>query len=61
MTMKKTRTQEIQEVLEKEGATRETARQAAVTIAADKFFAQRTPRGQNQVFKAWAESNGVDQ
>lgn len=59
--MQKTKTRIIQETLESNGVSRETARQAAVTIAND-GRGDRTERGSNQVFKAWLESveNGAD-
>jgi hypothetical protein len=61
--MQKTRTRIIQETLESDGVSRETARQAAVTIRCDGLCSKvRTERGSNRVFKAWLESveNGTD-
>ena len=61
-TMQKSKTRIIREALESDGVSRQTARQAAVTIANDGRGGDRTERGSNQVFKAWLESveNGTD-
>ena len=54
--MEKTTTRKIEETLIQEGTSPQTARQAAVTINADRFFNQRTERGSNKVVRAWEES-----
>jgi hypothetical protein len=53
--MEKTRTKVFQEMLENLGVSRETARQAAVTINND-LSGERTERGQRQVWEAWNQS-----
>ena len=53
--MEKTRARIFQEMLEKQGVSSKTARQAAVTIDCD-MYGTRTERGQRQVWKAWNQS-----
>ena len=58
--MEKTRTKLFQEMLEDQGVSPETARQAAATINND-LFGERTERGQRQVWKAWNQSQDQSQ
>jgi len=54
--MEKTKTRTYFEALIKDGASPETARQAASTIRCDDLFKERTQRGSNKVLDAWEES-----
>lgn len=55
--MEKTRTRLFREILESQGVSPQTAKQASVVINND-MFGKRSERAQRQVLKAWEESQG---